>query len=391
MIALIIGMVAVFAVLPRMIDGPPVQVRTERPTEEPIPPLETPNPAQPTEIPRTDDGLRRTVNAALDEGNSALDARDPQTAATAFRRASTLDPGNTAADQGLRRAEALAALMIFENKALAFEKRGQIEAATAAARRALELDPNSRSARGVADRMAVKLRQKSYQELVTRGLAALKDEQYEKALDAFSAAAERQPSAPEVTDGLTRAHAGLKRQAIAGHVARATESEGAENWQQAVSDYRAALALDPDLAAARSGLHRSEDRLQIAQRMIYHLENPTRLSTAEVLKEAQELADKARAVAPQGPRHQALVARLDALITSSSTPIPVILESDGRTEVVLYRFGQLGVFERHEVELRPGTYTAVGRRSGYRDVRVEFLIRPGAPPEPIVIRCTEGI
>jgi tetratricopeptide (TPR) repeat protein len=391
MISLVIGLVAVFAVLPRLINGPSPPAPAEIPVEESTQAPENSTPIPPTDPPSMDDGLRRTVEAALGEGGSALDARDPQTAATAFRRAAALDPGNTAAEQGLNRAEHLATLMLFENRALSAEKRGEIEAATAAARRALDLDPNSQSARGVADRMAAKLRQKSYQGLITRGLTALENEKYEKALEAFTAAGERQPSAPEVADGLARARSGLTRQVIAGHLARATEAEDAENWQQAVTEYRAAQVLDPDLGAARTGFERSEDRLELAQRMIYHLENPKRLATTEVIEEATELAEEAKNVSKEGPRHLELVQRLDALIREVSTTVPVILQSDGRTEVVLYRVGQLGAFEQQRVDLRPGTYTVIGRRSGFRDVRVKFQIRPGTPPEPIVIRCTEGI
>jgi hypothetical protein len=69
----------------------------------------------------------------------------------------------------------------------------------------------------------------------------------------------------------------------------------------------------------------------------------------------------------------------------------VQLESDRETEVVVYRVGRLGAFDRFELELRPGTYTAVGTRNGFRDVRREFTVRPGAPAGPFVIRCEEPI
>jgi len=391
MVALVIGLVGVFAVLPRMIDGPSPQSPGEVPVTETTP---APGPSDPDPVldpPSTDEGLKRTVDAALSEGKSALDARNPQTAATAFRRAAALDPGNAAAEQGLNRAEDLATLVLFESQALAAENRGDLEAATTAARRALELDPNSQTARGVANRLAAALRRQSYQGLITRGLTALENRKFEAAIDAFTAAGERQPSAPEVADGLARARAGLTRQAVAGHLAAAAEAEGVEAWQQAVNEYRAAKVLDPDLGVARTGLERSEDRLQLAQRMLYHLSNPNRLATTEVFEEATALADKARTADPAGPKHRELVQRLDALIREASTPVPVILHSDGHTEIVIYRVGQLGAFEKQTVDLRPGIYTIVGRRSGFRDVRVKVQIQPGTPPEPIAIRCTEGI
>ena len=43
------------------------------------------------------------------------------------------------------------------------------------------------------------------------------------------------------------------------------------------------------------------------------------------------------------------------------------------------------------LELAPGSYTVVGTRPGYRDVRREINVVPGATLEPVVIRCEEKI
>jgi hypothetical protein len=69
----------------------------------------------------------------------------------------------------------------------------------------------------------------------------------------------------------------------------------------------------------------------------------------------------------------------------------VVLESDAATEVMVYRVGRLGTFTRHELKLKPGTYTVVGSRPGYRDVRLQLVVTPGPPPMPLVIRCTESL
>ena len=83
--------------------------------------------------------------------------------------------------------------------------------------------------------------------------------------------------------------------------------------------------------------------------------------------------------------------RLAGLLATAETPVRVALRSDNLTDVVVYRVGRLGVFEARELELVPGRYTAVGTRTGYRDVRREFSIEPGKPPEPLVVRCEEQI
>jgi hypothetical protein len=71
--------------------------------------------------------------------------------------------------------------------------------------------------------------------------------------------------------------------------------------------------------------------------------------------------------------------------------VRVALASDNVTEVQIYRVGKLGAFDRRELELLPGKYTAVGTRAGFRDVRREFTVMPGLPPPSLMIRCEEPI
>jgi hypothetical protein len=62
-----------------------------------------------------------------------------------------------------------------------------------------------------------------------------------------------------------------------------------------------------------------------------------------------------------------------------------------QTEVILYKVARLGRFRQQQLELRPGTYTAVGQRDGYRDVRREFTVSHGRDVDPVTISCTEPI
>jgi len=68
-----------------------------------------------------------------------------------------------------------------------------------------------------------------------------------------------------------------------------------------------------------------------------------------------------------------------------------VVVSDNLTEVVIYRVDRLGVFPRRELKLRPGTYTAVGSREGFRDVRVRFEVSPGGPSQQVTVVCTEKL
>jgi len=73
------------------------------------------------------------------------------------------------------------------------------------------------------------------------------------------------------------------------------------------------------------------------------------------------------------------------------TELPVQLRSDGKTDVIVFRVGSLGSFAEKQLSLLPGDYVAVGRRDGFRDVRVEFSLRPGKPMATVMVQCGQKI
>ena len=78
-------------------------------------------------------------------------------------------------------------------------------------------------------------------------------------------------------------------------------------------------------------------------------------------------------------------------MTQAGTPVAVTLSSDGETEVAIYHVGKLGQFTRHRLELLPGSYTVVGTRNGYRDVRKTLSVSPGHADASLQVICGEQI
>ena len=110
-----------------------------------------------------------------------------------------------------------------------------------------------------------------------------------------------------------------------------------------------------------------------------------------MLRDAESLLEEASQIQPAGPRLNRQVGELRRIVGIASTPIRVSLVSDNLTEVTVHKVGRLGAFERRVLELRPGTYTVVGRRAGFRDVRRELRVVPGQEIEPLTVRCEEKI
>ena len=233
--------------------------------------------------------------------------------------------------------------------------------------------------------------ERQYIEAMSEGLAALENRQWYAAQDAFARASRLRPDAPEVADGLARARAGQRRESVANSLRQAQDLERSEAWREAEKMYSAVLAIDPESAPALDGRKRTKTRADLDEKLEFHLANPGRLSTATVFDGASSSLEDALETVPSGPRLESQIARLEALLKHASTPVAVVLESDASTEVMVYRVGRLGTFTRRELSLKPGTYSVVGSRSGYRDVRLQLVVTPGSQPITLVVQCTESL
>ncbi len=226
---------------------------------------------------------------------------------------------------------------------------------------------------------------------MSSGLTALEDGRWQAARDAFETAARLQPGAPEVADGLARTAAAERIALVRGGIGRGLELEASESWAAAAQVYEQVLSIDPEAAGALEGHERAAHRASIDEQLDYHIRNPQRLSSPSVFEDATDLLAEAGGLDPRGPRLENQLSSLEKILEVAANPVPVVVVSDNLTEVVIYRVDRLGVFSRRELELRPGTYTAVGSREGFRDVRVRFHVGPGGPSQPVTVVCTEKL
>ena len=341
------------------------------------------------------DALERLAGTRLAEalaaGRAALDAGDSGEAKAQFELALLIEPASSAARRGLERAGSLDEVRRLVAEARTLERDGRGNEAAERYREALRLDADTSDAREGLARIEAAASAEAFSRAVAQGLEALQRSDPAAARSAFERAERIRPGSPEVRDGLAAADRALGQSAIEAHLAAARQSESAERWQEALSDYRKALEIDPRLLPAQQGLERTEPRAQLAAELEAYLSRPERLFSNEVRNAARHALQHARSATPQGPVLAGQVAALDALISAAETPVRIALTSDNATEVTVYRVGSLGVFERKDLELLPGRYTVVGSRAGFRDVRREITLLPGSPPATVVIRCEEPI
>jgi len=331
------------------------------------------------------------LDAALDLGQRALDNDDTQAALTQFERALAIEPGHELATHGLRRARVRAEVLERMAAGHSAESDEDLEAAQAAYRQAMQLDGEYQPAIENLQRVSAQITELHFRAAMSQALAGLDSGQLSDAARALTEAAGLKPEDSAVRDARLRLAAARQQAQLSSLRRRAFKATEKENWQAAAGLYQKALAVDASAAFARTGLQRVKDRLQLHQQLDHYLNDPARLSSSEPLANAEKLL-LAAGEAPEGePRLAEKISLLKRYVAEAREPLPVELYSDGETEVVIYHVGRLGRFRDYQLELPPGTYTAVGSRAGFRDVRRVFSVSPGKPPPPIHIRCEEPV
>jgi hypothetical protein len=136
---------------------------------------------------------------------------------------------------------------------------------------------------------------------------------------------------------------------------------------------------------------RSASRAFLAQRLQALIDRPEQLASAAARADALALIENANEQNPSGPVLRSQVARLQILLPVFDKPVHLALMSDGATRVAIPSIGFSGVFSEREIQLKPGKYTVVGTRDGYRDVRRDITIAPGQDVQTISVSCGEPI
>lgn len=332
-----------------------------------------------------------TLDSALAAAEAAFTEGDSAGAVAHYDVVLTIDPAHAAAAAGRARAERLPEVLELVRRGNVAVARGELEEALSAYRAALDIDSAWPAASaGVAEVNRMQ-RDAEFERRLSAGLGLLGTEDYTAAQREFQAALGLRPNAREALDGLVQAEEGAKLDQIALAEARGLAFERRELWNQAIELYRSVLESNGALLFAQTGLERAQARAGLDAKLVNLIENPTLLFGDAVLADARALLETAVAEPEKGARLTSQIDKLGELVELASKPIAVRLESDQITNVTLYRVGSLGTFAATEVELRPGTYTVIGSRDGYRDVRQTFTVRPGRNLPPISVVCVEPI
>lgn len=345
--------------------------------------------------------MQRLVRALQDEapaiaefhrqaGMQALRAADGALAQQHLVLALAIEPENRDAREALQRAAHVEQTAALRREALRLENSGALRSAIDKLQEALAIDPDNGPLQAEIQRLESRLQSNQFADQMSRLYAALRENRFAAARDALGRARNIRPGASELGDAQVQIDTAEREAMIRQLRARAAEAENGEQWEQAIGLYGELLQMDPALVFAQQGRDRSRLLASLSSRADTLLASAD-FTTPEQRRQAQTLADQIGALQNETRGLQDLRQRLESALQQAKEPVTVVLESDSQTEILIYRVGPLGRFERQQIELLPGRYTVLGRCEGYRDVRHELVVQPGTQPAPLEVRCEERI
>lgn len=337
------------------------------------------------------DSIPERIEQHIAEGNEALNTGDAQSALKAFDLVLTISEGHPRGLSGKARAEILPEVWQHFTSGRDAFAANDLDTAKSALDQALAKDAETVPAKELLPRVEAAILERDYSEAMSAGYAAIGEEKFDQAKQHFSTASKLKPDAADPGIGIAQAENGIAQARIDQLFSSATRHESQEQWHKAAENYRKLIAKDSSLVQAITGKARTEARAELDDQLQELLQDPLSLGQSKRNRYARKVLADARALNADTPRLNRQIEQLETAITQSLIPITVRLQSDTSTHVTIYHVGKLGNFSEREIALKPGRYTVVGTRSGYRDVRQEIVVDPTGETPVVTIQCAEKI
>jgi len=337
------------------------------------------------------DSTHSVLEQTLNEAEQALIKLDSAEALTKYTLALLLDPGNVLAQIGEQRALTLDDVSALLREAEDLVEDGELQQALANYREVLGLDSYNEDAAEEVAAVSLLVTENEFAQIMSSGYVLLQQGEPEQAVAAFQRASRlgiKQNEAQAAINQTENEIANTEINRLSGLV---TTAEQNEQWQQAVDQYDNVLAIDSNLLFAIDGRDYADKRARLDRLLVEAIDNPERFSEDEVFEETRISYFIGRDIESPGPRLAEQLDELEAFLEYSLVPIDISFMSDNQTEVTLLRIEDLGMFEQTSLSLKPGRYVAIGKRSGYREVREEFTVGFGLTPETVIVQCDERI
>ena len=337
------------------------------------------------------DSVPTVIAQTLTEAETAFIAGDALVAEEKYALALLLDAFDEAALIGLERSRTLSEVVDLLNQTDDLIEDGGLEQARNLLDRVISLDGRNLIAPAKKTEVVAMIREREFSSIMSAGYTALETGDPDAAITQFENAANMGINQNQALAAITQAENEIANAEINVLRQAIDSAENAEQWQDAVDSYDKVLIIDSNLSFAINGKDYATKRERLNSLLVAANSNPQRLAEDDVYQQTIDVYYTGRAIDEPSSVLSTQLDLLERYLENSQIPINVQFISDNLTDVTLLRIEHVGLFEQQKMSLKPGNYVAVGKRSGYREVRKEFVVGFDQTPSLVIVQCDEPI
>ena len=152
-----------------------------------------------------------------------------------------------------------------------------------------------------------------------------------------------------------------------------------DNWHEVQRLSTAALKSHSGEAELLNYQQQARRILSAKKALDGFIGRPNRLADQNIRTAAEETIQQSFSLSLASPSLQDKIVQLSSVIDNFASPVDVSITSDGKTYIVVVGVGHVGEHTNKSIKLTPGKYTLEGKRDGYRNKRLEFVVKANEP------------
>jgi hypothetical protein len=180
------------------------------------------------------------------------------------------------------------------------------------------------------------------------------------------------------------------QQGLAGTKASLKAAANIDDWEKVNSLSSSTLIRYPNDAEVKQFQTQSKQVLSAKQSLSIFAARPERLSDDNIRAAASNAIQGAFAASMASPSLQKQIEQVANAIDQYNNPVEVNVISDGKTYITVLGVGHVGEHKDKVISLTPGNYVLHGKREGFRNKRLEFIVKANTPISLTLI-CDERI
>ncbi len=318
-----------------------------------------------------------------------------------YLKAQSIKKDNSEVNRKLARIDTRDEVLSLYQNSLEKEKNHQLDSAIKLINKAMIIEPEYKKLKKRQVLLKSKKLQQVFNKTISQLLEALENNDLKQAKNSLQTAKKLKPEDSVISEMTLRVTAAVNQHEINRLKKKAGQQEKQELWQQAEDSYKKILAIDAHESQAIVSKRRVAAYIYFNKLLNAIVSKPERLQNDKVLQKSEkslkyvkaELKHKSELLFNKikKPKLKQKIATAEQIIKNASKKIKVKISSDNETDVALYKTGKFGKLIEKNIELRPGEYTIVGSRPGYRDFRKKFTVSASDQMIEIRVQCRDKI